>query len=134
MKLTKSLLIAVCAILLATIVSGCGQRLDENKLLNHYNCLYHLNLLQQKFPDFIKKCEAQKLGKFSDLVSDYSKLIHQFDPDKKKIAELKAKLEEWNKDENNLSAKAYQDLKKEFLDAEEKDRVFVQVVPNANAQ
>lgn len=118
MKSTKSLMIAACAVLIATIFSGCSKPLTEEELLNNYNCNAHPNLLNKKFPDFLKKCEERKLGKFSDIYLEYKKVTAwTFDMenrDPKKAAELKAKMDEWSKEPNKLPKEEIDKLEKQY--------------------
>lgn len=118
MKLPKSLMIAGCAVLFASLFSGCGKQLNEEQLVTNYNCLSHLQLLTAKFPDFTKKCQEKKLGVYSDTYNEYLEAskwsIDLFDGRIEKKKALKAQMQEWANDPNTLSQEDYDMLRKEY--------------------
>lgn len=127
MKLPKSLMIVGCAVLFASLFSGCGKQLSEEELLNNYNCYAHINLITEEYPDFTKKCEEKKLGKYSDLYREYAKASEwtiSLDDGPSRLAkkkELKAKMDEWAKEPNKLPKEQYDKLREEHPFASTRD-------------
>lgn len=106
MKIAPPLVLVGCALMLAA-VCGCQKKPSEEDLLTNFNCYYYVDPLTEKLPDFAKKCEEKKLGKYSQDYIDYHKSIWS---DGKRAKELAAKMEAWKDEPNKLTQEMYDSL------------------------